>query len=274
MALFSSQGLRFITLLPLRQSVSTMLRFTQAFSAGKRIGVDIGFANAGISQLFRNTGGYWITVEPDEDRYRQITAVLGEDRVFAMGDDGTLHFEDRQFDVVVLARGMFADPEYNERLIKECHRILKTGGILLFTAPYRKKFGVARVFKRQQGVEQTTSGYTETEVFTLIKSGFDLLAFRYSCRFWVQMVCQHLERQEVFYRRRASAFTTKLLFCLAKLADLPLFWTRGHQMTVCARRKGWRMAETSVLNRNIPVSDSILYNPRQRQRGMSKDNRV
>ena len=34
------------------------------------------------------------------------------------------------------------------------------------------------------------ASYTESDIFHLLKDGFDVLGFRFSCRFWVQMVRQ------------------------------------------------------------------------------------
>jgi hypothetical protein len=95
-----------------------------------------------------------------------------------------------------------------------------------------------------------------------MKDGFDMLGVRFSCRFWVQGVRQWVDRRKLSGIRGANNGWLRVLYGLAWLLDLPLFWTRGHQMTVCGRRKGWRGGKsTHVLGTSTPVSDAILFDP-------------
>ncbi len=248
--------------LPLRREVNAVLHFMQASEQRVRVGLDIGFTHAGVSQLFSQRGGYWVSVEPTVQRRNLVATVLGEDRVLCSGAAGELPFEDKQFDVVVLAHGMLTGGDMTENTVRECHRVLKTGGIFMLTAEYRKRFGLAAMFNRQRLVAGAGASYSEADIFRLLKDGFDVLGFRYSCRFWVQLV-----RQWVYHRRwsgghRPGSIWVTLLYGLAQVADaLLLFWTRGHQMTVYARRKGWRSKNVKVLGSSTPVSDAILFDP-------------
>ena len=97
---------------------------------------------------------------------------------------------------------------------------------------------------------------------TGLKDGFDVLGFRYSCRFWVQMVRQWVDRRRESGIRGAANGWLRFLYGVAMVLDVPLFWTRGHQMTVFCRRKGWREKHTRVLGSGTPVSDAVLFNPR------------
>lgn len=254
-------GREIIHSLPLRREVGAVLHFMQISGQRVRVGLDIGFTHAGVSQLFSQRGGYWVSVEPTMQRRNLVATVLGEERVLCSGADGELPFEDKQFDVVVLAHGMLAGGDAADRTVIECHRVLKTGGILLLTAEYRKKFGLAAMFNSQHLVAGAGAGYSEADIFRLLKDGFDVLGFRYSCRFWVQMVRQWVDRRRWSGGRRPGSVWVKLLYGMAMVADVPLFWTRGHQMTVYARRKGWRSNNAKVLGSNMPVSDAILFDP-------------
>ncbi|MDD4103141.1 MAG: hypothetical protein PHU80_11005, partial [Kiritimatiellae bacterium] len=87
--------------------------------------------------------------------------------------------------------------------------------------------------------------------------------FRHTCRFWVQMVRQWVDRRRWSGGRRPGSIWIKILYGIALVADAPLFFTRGHQMTVFARRKGWRNKHAKVLGSSTPVSDAILFDPRR-----------
>ena len=249
--------------LPLRREVNAALHFLHAQPGQAKTCLDVGFTNAGVSQLLRQTGGYWMTVEPTVQRCALVAAVLGEGTVLGLGANGELPFEDKQFDAVVLAHGVLADGAAAGQIIRECHRVLKTGGLFLLTVEYRKRFGLAAALNRHRVVSGAGGSYSEFEVFQLLKDGFDVFGFRFSCRFWVQMVRQWVDRRRVSGIRGANNGWLRVVYGLALLLDVPLFWTRGHQMTVCGRRKGWREKHSRVLTASTPVSDAILFNPRR-----------
>ncbi|MDD4175253.1 MAG: hypothetical protein PHN34_13525, partial [Kiritimatiellae bacterium] len=54
--------------LPLRREVRAVMHFLRAQSVPVRTGLDVGFTNAGVSRLLRLVGGYWMTVEPTQQR--------------------------------------------------------------------------------------------------------------------------------------------------------------------------------------------------------------
>ena len=249
--------------LPLRREISAVLHFLHTQNAALRTGLDIGFTNAGVSRLLRLLGGYWMTVEPTPQRRSLVAAALGDETVLRVGTKGDLPFEDRQFDTVVLAHGVLRDGPETSVIVQECHRVLKTGGLLLLTVEYRKRFGLANILNQRRTVSGAGYRYTESEVFQLLKDGFDVLGVRSTCRFWVQLVRQWADRRRLSGIRGANNAWLKMLYGLAWVLDLPLFWTRGHQMTVCGRRKGWRGQHSPMLGTNMPVSDAILSDPRR-----------
>lgn len=255
--------------LPLRHEVNAALHFLHAQPGQIKTGLDVGFTNAGVSQLLRHVGGYWMTVEPTAQRRELVASVLGEETVLCVGANGELPFEDKQFDALVLAHGVLSGSAAAGAIIKECHRILKTGGLFLLTVENRKRFGMAAALNRQRVVSGAGGCYSEAEVFQLLKDGFDVLGFRFACRFWVQLVRQWVDRRRVSGVRGANNGWLRFLYGLALLLDVPLFWTRGHQMTVFGRRKGWREKHTRVLTASTPVSDAILFNPRREGRQLT-----
>jgi SAM-dependent methyltransferase len=256
--------------LPLRREVSSVLHFLHVQRGIVRSGLDIGFTNAGVSQLLRQTGGYWMTVEPTPQRRELVAAALGPETVLAAGEASELPFEDKQFDVVILAHGVLPhDAAAASAMIRECHRVLKAGGHFILTVEYRKRYGVAAALNRQRVVSGAGGCYSETEVFQLLKDGFDVLGFRFTCRFWVQLVRQWVDRRRENGTYGMANAWLRFLYGIALALDGGLVFTKGYQMTVSGRRKGWREKHTRVTSGGTPVSDAILSDPRREGRHVS-----
>jgi SAM-dependent methyltransferase len=121
-----------------------------------RAGLDIGFADVGVSQALRALrGGVWMTVERDEIACAAAAADLPPGTVQRLGPDELLPFDDNQFDVVALNGGIIS-----QALVREIHRVLLPSGCLFFTVPEEKKTG---------------SGSTLSRLYNLfLKSGFDI----------------------------------------------------------------------------------------------------
>jgi len=243
---------------PLQREVKAALHFLGSRKGPVRAGLDIGFTNSWASQTFRQTGGYWMTVEMSAQRRDRVAGALGDDTVLTAGKKGELPFEDKQFDVVVVSCAMLtANPETVPAIIRECHRVIKIGGHLVFTVTRQK-----RRFPAHPGAG---AGYSEAEIYHLLRDGFDVLGFRYSCRFWVQLV-----RRWELRRRDPNAMPgagTRFLYALAKSLDLFLPFTKGYQITVFCHRKGWREKRTSLTGL-ASVSDAVLHDPRSNTKSL------
>ncbi|MDD4017369.1 MAG: methyltransferase domain-containing protein [Kiritimatiellae bacterium] len=255
--------------LPLRREISSVLHFLRGQAKGARVGLDIGFTNAGVSRILRQEGGYWMSVEPTPQRQALVAAALGDETVLCAGPDGELPFEDKQFDVVVMSHGTLPGGAAARGAIRECHRVLKTGGHFILTVEYRKRFGVAAALNRQRVVSGAGGRYNASEVFHLLKDGFDVLDFRHTCRFWVQMVRQWVDRRQAVRVRGVANVWLRVLYGVALVLDAALFLTRGYQMTVYGRRKGWREKYSRVIAGTTPVSDAMLFDPRREGRNVS-----
>lgn len=229
-----------------------------------RAGLDIGFNHAGVSRSLRQVGGYWMTVEANEARRAAIAPALEADTVLAAGRKGELPFEDKQFDVVVVSSSLFsANLKDSSGMLRECHRVIKAGGHIIFTVIRQKSTLMGPALENAAtGVTSTLHGYSESAVFQLVRDGFDVLGFRYSCRFLVQLISSWELRQR--HAGIVSGAGTRILYRIANFLDtLFLFFTKGYQLTVFGHRKGWREKRTNVLSANTPVSDAILFDPRR-----------
>ena len=256
--------------LPLRREVSSVLHFLHTQRGIIRAGLDIGFTNAGVSQLLRQTGGYWMSVEPTPQRRALVAAALGQETVLAAGANSELPFEDKQFDVVVLAHGVLPhDEAAATAMIRECHRVLKAGGHFILTVEFSKRYGVAAALNRQRVVSGAGGRYSEAEMFQLLKDGFDVLGFRFTCRFWVQLVRQWVDRRREGGTHGMANGWLRFLYAVALVLDGALVFTSGYQMTVYGLRKGWRGKHTRVMTSATPISDALLSDPRREGRHIS-----
>ena len=250
--------------LPLRREVTSVMHFLNAQKPAVKTGLDIGFTNAGVSQFLRHSGGYWMSVELTPQRQALVASALDSETVLLAGKDGELPFEDKQFDAVVLAHGALpGDDASAAAMIRECHRVLKTGGVFILTVEYRKRYGVAAALNKQRVVSGAGGRYSETDMFRLLRAGFDVLGFRFTCRFWVQVVRQWADRQRETGARGSANGGLRFLYALALLMDAPLVLTKGYQMTVYSKRKGWREKQTRILANSTPVSSAMLFDTRR-----------
>ena len=237
--------------LPLRMELEAMSRMLGTHGIRTSTCLDLGFQNPVASCKFRDLGGYWTTTVWTARERREAVEVLGEE-VLQIGINGELPFEDKQFDVVVLARGRLnGDHDHDLALIRECHRILKTPGYLIVGSDFRRRFTLLSLF----GCD-TRHGYTEKELFGLLKMGFDVLGFKTYCRFWVQLA-RHL------FTRHADANTggagQRICYSIANFFDALGFFTKGYHLIAHGRRKSWRaLPHPSKYAR--PISDVIFRN--------------
>lgn len=250
--------------LPLRREVTSVMHFLNAQKPSVKTGLDIGFTNAGVSRILRQSSGYWMSVELTPQRQDLVASVLGAETVLLAGRDGELPFEDKQFDAVVLAHGALScDDAAASSLIRECHRVLKTGGVFILTVEYRKRYGLAAALNQQRVVSGAGGRYNETDMFRLLRAGFDVMGFRFTCRFWVQVIRQWADRKRETGARGLANGWLRFLYALAHLMDAPLVLTKGYQMTVYSRRKGWREKQARVLANSTPVSSAMLFDTRR-----------
>ena len=135
-------------------------RFTRV-----RAGVDAGFGDAAVSQALRAAcPGVWMTVEDGVAARERVAGTLDPKTVLQLGVGGEMPFDDHQFEVVLLAAALFAQPRGRlETLVRETHRILQGGGCLYFT------------------VEEATGangGWTQRAVYELLRDGFDVVGLK------------------------------------------------------------------------------------------------
>jgi SAM-dependent methyltransferase len=221
--------------------------------------LEISSGDGAISAHLRTLGGKWKTAVSTEAAVDSISYSISEPTVLM--DHGTLPFDDHSFDRVIIVdalKGIAADGDF----IRECHRVLKTDGWVViseecrrpisFTALLQQLFSVSPVAKGQK-----RNGYTGTELYNILKDGFDVPETRlYSnglleCaatvgeaiqklilrdRYW--MVRDKIGQDELYRYRRLNSLNRiayPFVWILSKFEFLP-----GHKLLVKSRRRPWR----------------------------------
>lgn len=240
--------------LPLRMEVEAARRIIDALRPRTKACLDVGFANPQACLRLRDAGGYWTSVATKSDAQTRLHDALTED-VAMLGADGQLPFEDKQFDIVVLALGSLSgNAATDTALVRECHRVLKAPGYLILSVEYDKPFGLAWLLSGRRAVAGAGGRYSEAELFDLLKTGFDWLGMRHSCRFWVQLVRQRVNR----HLPQDEGKPIAMLYAAARQLDRLTFWTRGYLVTAYGRRKGWRPRQTPLLADGRSMPDAVL----------------
>jgi SAM-dependent methyltransferase len=243
--------------LPQRQEMENVARVLDAAPITNKACLEIGFNTPAAQRQLRRLGGYWTAVARDARRQKIGAAALGE-TVECLGTHGELPFEDKQFDWAVMALGVLTgNAATDEPLIREVHRVTKVGGMIVLTVDHAKPMGLANLIARRRAPATACGCYTESDLFDLLKDGFDVLGIRRFCRFWTQLVRQGCERSG--HSAGAPAGNgVHLLYGIAQLLDLPLVLTTGYLMTAWGRRKGWRPRQIPVLSDGRRISDAVL----------------
>ena len=207
---------------------------------------------------------------------------LGGDWAFHEDTDGRLPYRDGSFDrVLIMDHLEWVDDDY--AFMIDVHRVLKTAGMLFVDAENRKRWSVWRPVRRMFGVEERAdarirAGYSEQDLFDILKDGFDLQEARTYSRFFVEgaETVQRLilgafvggtgsaqseseDMDEILHRRidRIQSILYPLFLLSAKL-DWLVFYTQGYRLYVIARRRLWKPRRTPKLRDGRTLADATL----------------
>ena len=254
--------------LPLRMKVSEVLRVL-----GKTEGEDclvIGADNAAIVHHLSRKGGTWYSMVTSAAAAAAVRPVLGENNVFVLDGD-VLPFKKKVFDVVIVM-DMLERLSHPESFIMECNRITREDGRLVVSVAKRKPFSMIGSVRRTLGSAlekrgMLYPGYTEKELFNLLKDGFDVHTMRSYCRFFVEVVeaCVQSLRHRTESGDPVAGKSLERIYSvagpfyfLASQMDMLLLFTRGHHLIASAKRRPWRPRKTPVLSDGRSISEAVL----------------
>ncbi len=257
-----------------RRSLPLRVRMDEILCAlgptGGLTGLELALDNGVMSWHLRRRGGTWHTVVGNPSVLSAVKALVHDNVAF--WDGKSLPFPPKTFDVVIA--GQFGvGTEDPEGLIAECHRVLKADGRLILIAPNRKRFSVLPAIRKwlRRKPAGAASGmvrrYTESELFRILRNGFDVHAVRTFSRFFVEFVdamvgwlASRLEGRENPSPRSLVRLYTLAFphYVLAAQMDMLLFFTRGHYLLVTAKRRAWRPREAPVLTDGRLITEVVL----------------
>lgn len=215
----------------------------------------------------RARGGEWATCVADDAQARLAREFIEED--VEVLESGKLPYEDKSFDIVVLIHALEGIRD-DLAFVGECHRVMKNNGRLVLVAGHLKTYTLIYPLERLLGISPerlklARAGYTEPEVFSLLKDGFDVKQVRTFSRAWVSLVDTFVRssagkplRPERMPRAVRAYRTGGFFYRLAYQLDLLLFWTRGFNMICEAKRRAWLPRKTPVLSDGRSISEAVL----------------
>jgi len=194
-----------------------------------------------------------------------------------------LPFMDHTFDALVV-HDFLERQDDPQPFIEECHRVLKASGRLVINVPHAKRWALTRSVQRLLGLARAersapARSYSPTQLFAVVKDGFDVEDERTYSRFFLELTESIVELvidYAVFgFRRRSEAdrdrepghvleqayrVRTWLYPCLvvAHALDHLLFFTSGYYLVSRAKRRIWRPRRAPVLSDGRSIADAAI----------------
>ena len=266
---FKSLEKRFRSRLPLRLELATIERLVGFRRNEDRVMLDIGFPSPVMSAALRARGASWSTIARSPEDAHEFARLVGSP-AYCLGADGTIPFETHNFDTVVIALDIIAAFGDSEFFLRECNRVLKNTGEIILSAQFRKTMSLVNIMReriaRRSGDSSETPpnipiahSLTETEIYRLMKPGFDVLGITYHCSFFSELA--RLWEAKLIAEGRTEEEIAPMMrwkFHLAQQLDFFTRWNRGYIATVRARRRRWRERITPVLTDGRTIQEAVF----------------
>jgi SAM-dependent methyltransferase len=137
-----------------KETVEAILRLLPRLTYERCL--EIGCATGVTSYLLRQRGGEWVSVDFEREHVSSARSLVG-DRVYLICQDG-LDFASNSFDLVV-GINFLEHIEQDDHFLAEMVRVLKPGGILIFTAPKGEQYRLGYALKRLYGFTADQKGF-------------------------------------------------------------------------------------------------------------------
>lgn len=242
---------------PMQLAVHEVRRALGHRSAGRVL--TIGEGNPLALHYLRRGEGSWEHAVPDAGDVVPVREVTGGAPVVM--DGRALPFEDKTFDVVIVVGSLESAPD-DEAFIHDCHRLLKNDGRLILCVRNRKRFSLLHIFQGRQSSRTMREGYTEKELFLLLKTGFDVIGMRSYTRILVEAVDRWVQTALLRGRSPVRLYAAaEPLFRVAFQLDTLFLLTRGYRWIVVGKRRLWRPRNAPVMGDGRKISEAVLSRP-------------
>lgn len=256
-----------------RASLPNQMRLSEIFRLLGRTNaqrcVEIGADTGLVSHHLRKRGGDWHTVVTRPESLPNVQAVVQEN--VCTWDGVRLPFEDESFDVAIIWDMLERVPD-DEAFVADCHRVLKQDGRLVLTATRVKPFSLLNPIRRLVGVDparlgMTRDGYTEPQLFRVLRDGFDVYEMKHFSRFFVGLTQAIIDSRARHHAAVGNPLPQKLprfrvvggfLYRIAYQLDFLLFLSRGFRLVALAKRRAWRAREAPVLVDGRSITEAVL----------------
>lgn len=234
-----------------------------------------------VSSEIAARGGNWEAVSI-LDPPGPVASCLFGDQLHGLEGEG-IPFPDQSYDLVLL-EGAIEFLEDDAGFIMECHRVLKPSGQLIIRVPLLKQFSLLNALRRLLGLDgwergRARKGYQESDLFAILKDGFDIEHVRSWSRFFSVLMETMIQTAIAFVGGGQSAggyagdeertlmnyrrvLRLQNLFCpfgwLARSLDGLLFFTRGYVMAVSARQRAWKARVVPELKDGRSIADAAI----------------
>lgn len=252
--------------LPFRMTVKEVIRALK-LKPGERC-LNIGDEGGLFGYHLRKLGGTWATVVSGDEQL-DLAGELIESDLHALDNTGRLPFADKTFDAVVIINSL-ETIRNDEDFIEECHRVIKNEGRLIVNVANRKAATLINGLRHLVGLSpekggMARAGYTEPEMFRILKNGFDVSNMRTYMRFFVVLVdtfvraaTRNQPTAEGLGRTARCYSLAAPVYWLAFQLDLFLCMTRGFSLVCWAKRRAWLPRKTPVLSDGRRISEAVL----------------
>jgi 2-polyprenyl-3-methyl-5-hydroxy-6-metoxy-1,4-benzoquinol methylase len=229
--------------------------------------LNIGDIGGVFGSALRKHGGTWSSIASNDKEAKLASDFIGEE-VYVL-DDNEIPFADKAFDLVILINSL-EEVDADGDLIAECHRVLKSNGYLVVVTGHLKKYTVIYQLQRILGSSYENAGmvrggYSEKDIFVLLKDGFDMSNFKTYSRFFVNIVDAFTRssigriddsyslKNAVERYRKAS-----LWYRIAYQLDLLQFMFKGFSMICTAKKREWVPRNKPILTYNRSLGESVI----------------
>lgn len=228
-----------------------------------------------IMQTFR---GHWTGAAFSTEEAEALASLTEQQPLLITNE--TFPAGPEEYDRIILV-DVLERRQDDRALIAECHRILKSSGILLLVSLHRKKHSLLRILRHLLDVQPVHTsphrdGYTDAELFDLLKDGFDVQETHTFSRFFTELAnlitvflggfFLRTEKPDpsqtsalAEYYRRIDRYLTGLNPLCRLLATLDLLLpARGHVLIARAKKRMWRPRKVPVLRDGRSIAEATL----------------